>query len=486
MNKNDSFFVNVSKGSIIFYFILFLSSCAALNPKKFPTRDIGSLSAACGQVTFIVSLNSDDDNDNKKQDLKEKNLPAGENNLREIDFPVIAGADQVYIAEPVLVRGGTSVVGKRIRAWEQNKTPFRFNTEHDLPVKLFIEGIKTSGSINDIGFEYQYKKKPNQWLCGGAAKGTVVDVSANLEVSSRGQATDTLPNGTTRSITGTGGSFKKYRKMLISGRGKTHGSVSPDLTHEWRHPRGTFADKNALQTDFTAGTTPTPVADIDHEPMLLRVTSGTQRIEAHFPVNITAPMHLHTRQRNMDVVLPCHDANDRRCWFDANQGTFTPVPKYRVKYDIQDQQRDSIKHSAYAGVLPQIRENIGAVMTSPIPAVNRWIRNSLSWTRNWKSKPEGHFTDHIEAYSVNKNLIVVSPPANPGRRIFNGTLRNPGGSGVLIQVRPTRHHIWFLGVNGHQSAEGTHNDFSSIVENRRQAGGDIEIQLRTIYTLHIP
>jgi hypothetical protein len=486
MNQNTALTERLWRGTMTLFFLVSLSACAALEPDNFPTRDVGGLTAVCGQVSFIVSVNSDDDNDNSTEDRRDRRPSADENNLREIEFPVISNADQVFVTEPVLVVNNTPVAGVRLRGWKSDNTPFQFNAAHNVPIKLFLEGIEASTSINDIGFEYQYKKNPDQWLCGGAAKGTVVAVAAGLDVSSDGAATDTQPDGSTKNMTGSGTSFKKYRKMLITGTGRATGSVSPDLTHEWLHSRGTFADKDALQTDFTAGTTPTPAASIDAEPMLLQVSSGSQKIDAHFPVNITAPLHLHTTKRDMDVVLPCRNANNRRCRFDANQGTFTPVPTYRVKYTIQDQQRKSIKHSAYAGVLPQIRENIGTVMTSPIPNVNNWITNSLSWTMNWKSKPGGKFTDKIEAYSADKSLVVVNPPANPNRRIFHGELRNAANSGVLMHVPPPLHHIWFLGVNGHQSAEGTQNDFSSVVHNRQPAGGDIQIQLRTRYTITTP
>ena len=68
-------------------------------------------------------------------------------NLREIEFPVISNADQVFVTEPVLVVNNTPVAGVRLRGWKSDNTPFQFNAAHNVPVKLFLEGIEASTSI---------------------------------------------------------------------------------------------------------------------------------------------------------------------------------------------------------------------------------------------------------------------------------------------------------------------------------------------------
>ena len=80
-----------------------LSSCAGIPvgpgvPNDFPTRDIGSVTAACRQIAFIVSLNDDDDNANRRADLSERTTPATEDNVREFVFTHPA-ADAVFISD---------------------------------------------------------------------------------------------------------------------------------------------------------------------------------------------------------------------------------------------------------------------------------------------------------------------------------------------------------------------------------------------------
>jgi hypothetical protein len=457
------------------------SGGARLDPESFPTRDEGALQAVCAPVTFIVSFNDDDDDGDRKLDFRQDKPPAQDDNLREIVFPVVNGTDEVYVSAPVLVQDGTPAVGLRLRAWTAARNPFGFNQSHGVPVTLYLEGMEASPSVDEIGFEYQYKKAgdPETWLCGGHALGTVIDVNAGLDVSRSGEAHDLQPDGSRERKSGSGSSFKSRRKMLVFGTGETDGSVTPVMPSRWTYSGGRFADPNALVTTFTAGGAHTPVADFDRTEMKLTVESGTQRIVAHFPVNLTAPLHLSTRHGGLDAGIG---------WLDANSGRFTPVPRTRITYRILDQQGRSIRESAYAGRLPQVRENIGTVLTSPIPDVRDFIANELSWTPNWKSKPGGEFTDRIEVWNMDKADVVVSP--NPGRQVFHTILRDdaPGNpdSGVLMHVPAGSHHVWHLGVNENETAEGTQNDFSSVVVRRRPHGGDIQITLRTRYVINTP
>ena len=77
---------------------LVLGACAGIpigpgRPGDFPTRDVGSVAAACSQIVFIVSLNDDDDNANRLADRTERANPATEDNVREFVVNKSEGAD---------------------------------------------------------------------------------------------------------------------------------------------------------------------------------------------------------------------------------------------------------------------------------------------------------------------------------------------------------------------------------------------------------
>jgi len=328
------------------------------------------------------------------------------------------------------------------------------------PLKMYLEGIKTSGNVNDIGFEYQYYKN-NQPLCGGGAQGTVVDVNAQLKVK-RGRGTN----------------FSRYRKMLITASGRASATVKPANAgqHVWTYDvpaNVNLPTANLLTTNVVARASVTAANHLDQDQLRFKVKIPGQAIEAHFPINLTSPQHL--------SITGGRGINYLSGWLDANRGSFQLVPTLRIHYRMLDQFRAPIHDSAYDTRTPQIRENIGNVLSSSIPPVQAWIRPpppaGLGWTPTWKNKPGGTFVDKIEALNVNKNLVVVT--ATGGRRMFHPVLQAQGG--VLMQVSPPATHIWQMSVNGTGFVNGTANTFSSTVANTRQHGGGTQIQIRSIY-----
>ncbi len=444
-----------------------LAGCAGVptgrgTPDAFPTSDVEPVTLKCGAAAFIVSLNDDDDNDNNRADLRQAVAPATEDNIREFIFSHPT-ADAVYVADIIILATHQTAVGTRVRAYKQDlRTAFAFNTTHPTsaaaPLKLCLEGILTSGLLNDIGFEYQFYQNGKPLPCGGFVTGTVVDVNAKLAVAQ-----------------GRGTAFARNRKLLITAAGNATGTVAPAGAGrtEWTYDvpaNVTLATPALLATAVTAGATVTAVANRDRDQLRLNVHATGHRIEAHFPINVTSPQHTVVTNGN-------NGFNITTGWLDANQGQFSLVPVYRINYRLLDQFRNPIKDSAYGTRTPQIRENIGTVMTSPVPPVQAWIANGLQWSPNWTDHPDGTFTDRIEATDVNKDLVVVPFPGFPGRRMFAANLQAVGG--VLLNL--TGPHVWELSVNGAGVANGTANTFSSTVVNTRPRGGGIQIQLRSTY-----
>lgn len=436
------------------------------NPTDFPTRDIGSVTAVCKQITFIVSLNDDDDNANRRADLRERANPATEDNVREFIF-THPTADAVFISDVLIVANNLSAVGSRVRGYQvDRRSNFVFNTMHPtsaaIPLKMYLEGIKTSGQVNDIGFEYQYfkNKKP---LCGGGAQGTVVDVNGAF----------TVPRGR-------GTNFSRHRKMLISATGQASANLTPANAgqHEWTYDIAANVNLPTaaqLTTNVVAQANVTATNHLEQDQLRFKVKNAGQTIEAHFPINLTSPQHTSITRGTR------RGFNFETAWLDANRGNFTLVPTRRIRYRMLDQFQASIHDSAYGARMPQIRENIGTVLTSPVPTVQAWILSpppaGLSWTNNWINKPAGNFTDRIQALNVNKNLVVVTLPG--GRRMFHNILQAVGG--VLMQVAPPATHIWQMSVNGVGIVDGTRNTFSSTVSRTRPRGGGTQIRIRSIY-----
>lgn len=428
------------------------------------SRDIGTVKPTCNAVTFITSLNSDDDNGDGRADNKRRIAAGVEDNLRQFIFRHNAAA-KAYIAEPVFVRGGESAVGrkKRVRAYAADKqTPFEFNKEHPLPVTLYLEGTKESRNINDFGFEYDYRNADSKIICGNAAQGTVVNLSADLDVRK-----------------GKGTSFKRQNKMLITANGNASAQIAPANAARiigWRYDgTATIHTPRMLVSRITAGQRITPANLLNGHDLRFQIQQGTLIIEAHLPVNITAPVHADA-YRGWINGRPV-----RSGWINANRGNFS-LFRRSVRYYLLDQFNERITRSAWAGRMVQIRENIGNVMSSPLPRVQNWINNSLSWTQNWINKPSGKFKDRIEATRMFKDMLLdVNAP--PGRRQFAPSLLQVGG--VLMNLGG-RTHIWEASVNGNLPTAVTQNTFEVTVSATRPRGGGTEIRFDSSYIVNTP
>lgn len=449
--------------------IVLLAGCAGTpagpgSATAFPTRDVGTVTLACGPASFLVSLNDDDDNNNHVPDRSEALNPTTDDNVRELFFSHPT-ADAVYVADIVDTTTNQGVVGVRVRAYEADRhTPFKFNTLHPTsaahPLKLCLEGKAASAKKDDFGFEFQFYKDGKPLPCGGAATGTVVDVKASFTVAAGG-----------------GTNFARNRKMLITSAGNATATVRPAGagTIEWTYDAPanvTIAQPAQLTTAVTAGTSVTGA--IDHDELRLKVHGpGGHDVEAHFPVNLTAPQHTEITNHRTGFTYVTG-------WVDANQGQFGLFPAYLIDYRMLDQFRAPIHDSAYGSRTPQIRENIGRVMTSPLAPVQAWITTTLHWSPNWLDKPGGTFTDRIEANGLDKAMIIVPFPGFPGRKMFDSSLQQVGG--VLLQLSSP--HVWQLSVNGDGIADATANAFSSTVSQTRPWGGGTQVQFTSTYAAH--
>lgn len=438
-----------------------LSAAAACAPfsdtaRRFATRDVGPISVRCERFTFIASLNDDDDDRNRSRDARQTPLPAAEDNLRQFDFDHPEAAE-VYVSPIVTVADLVPAVGTRVRAWAASRgAPFDFTRRHPVPVTLYLEGLTPSGARGDLGFEYQYIRPDGTTLCGGGPTGTVTAVTAAL------------------SVPGSGAPFDRHRKMLVTGAGAVEATVTPTSpgTIGWTYDGdGSFAAPAALSTTFAAGQTFT-APPRDTRFLRFQLNEAGQVIEALHPVNLTAPRHVSTNIAGFDYLTG---------WNDANQGRMDLVPQTRIPYVILDQFREPIDQSAYAGKTPQIRENIGRVLTSPLPTVAAWIQAELSWARDWTSKPEGRFVDRIEILRAPKDVFVQTVA---GRRSFHPPLQAVGGIAMHIPGGST--HQWELSVNGVGAVAVTQNTFTSVVDSTRSQGGGIQIRIRSRYGVTIP
>jgi hypothetical protein len=427
------------------------------------SRDIGEVTPACKQITFITSLNNDDDDYNKKTDLKRK-ITKQEDNLRKFVF-TREGASKAYILEPIMLQGGTSAIGKkgRVRAYGQDKkTRFKFNQEHTLPAILYLEGIKTSSHKNDFGFEYDYRTDSGNIICGGGAQGTVINITSAMTVAS-----------------GHGNNFQKHNKMLITAIGNAVAQFIPQDAAQisgWKYDGAArIKTPNALKTSFMAGQIITPANLLGNHELRFRIKHGNQIIESHLPVNITAPIHA-TAYGGWTNGMPVQSR-----WINASKGNFSLLHRY-VAYTLLDQFRDPIKKSAWGNRMVQIRENIGTVMTSPLPRVRNWINNSLNWTQNWKNKPTGKYRDSLEATRMAKYMLLdANSPLR--KRQFDPSLVQTGG---IMMNLGGRTHIWEASVNGNLATPVTENTFNVTVSNTRQTNGGTEIQFNSSYTVITP
>ena len=449
---------------------------------EFKTRDLVSISVSCDPITFIVSLNDDDDNNSgapdytKKLPLKDKSgAIVQEDNLRQFDFNM-PGAASVEISQVVDRNTQKPVVGsgKRVRAYKEDKqTPFSFGL-HPVPVTMYLEGVnQPSPKLDDIGFEFEYFKdqQGKHSLCGHTAVGTVVKVAADLIVQSS-----------------KGADFKKNNKMLITSQGKATVTVTPagSMKPEWftDDPLGTFDDAKAFTTRYEAG----PGENQGRVRVKLTAASTNpagQVIDAWIPVTASAPSHLQLKSGAQSSVTTVVSS-------DAGTGSLDLI-SIVFPYQILDQDRELLQQStAYGERVPVVRENIKAVLTSPLPAIQSWIATGLKHTADWIDKPGGEIDDRIEITGLNKDYLVV-PKTTPWR--FSALVDHVGG--VVMEIPAGSSHIWFLGVKDPKAPgivwgvkPGTNNTFSSTVTAIQTAGRGAsrrvrEIEITSSYNVHV-
>lgn len=404
------------------------------------TRDINPVLPLCSPVSFIVSLNDDDDNSNRRDDYREAALPAQEDNLREFTFK-LPGAAKVFIGEPVLVKGGTTAVGlgNRVRAYTAGRQPFVFNQVYNTPVTFYMEGVKRSKNQQDFAFEYDYRNAADQHICGPGAQGTVVKAEATFSVK-----------------TGSGTSFNTNKKMLITGTGKAKSKWKPaGYTPTWSFGgTAVLATPNQNNTRFTAGTVITPAAGLNSEILKATVQDAGLLIEAHVPVNITAPVHAQEYRGWINSQAIASPSATQ--WHDANRGRFS-LFNTGIDYHLQDQFRQRIKTSAWAGRRVQVRENIGNVMVSPIATVQNWINTRLRWTAQWKNKNNGQINDRLRVQNAPKSIIIRRPAG--GANVFVAGLQAAGG--IMMNLGNNTHQ-WETSVNGQLPTVVTRNSFSVV------------------------
>jgi len=389
----------------------------------FKLLELIPIPVTCTPIVFIVSLNDDKDD------------------MRRFDFN-LASAPKVAIQQVVEIPSSNPAVGpnNRVLAYEADgKTPFKFGLR-TVPVTMYLRGVKRpSAKPNDIGFEYSYYKDQaaTQELCGATAVGTVVKVEPAFDVDPF-----------------RGASFQKRNKMLIDGEADAKVKVSPPnvVTPQWStdDPLGVFSAPQSFQTHYDAGVVPTPPGGHGYVRVTLtgvNTNPARHAIQATIPVTLSAPTMLQLLRANPDPNPTTVSSASGK----------TILMSEKLPYEILDQNGASIHaETAYAKRLPVRRENIRAVLSSCIPAIQNWIPTGFKNTvDDWTDTANGRFTDTIRPDLPN-GLIV-----DPQGQVI------PAANTVILTVTPS--HIWFLGVRKPGSTvvmgvrEGCHNSFSSTV-----------------------
>jgi hypothetical protein len=327
-----------------------------------------------------------------------------QNRLHKITFGKVDDtktADRVFIHAPKMTNSSKTALGKngRVKAFGPDpKTPFKFDREYALPVTLYLDGTKASKAQDDFGFAYEYRTKNGKTICSAQARATVVDIQINFS-----------PHA------GRGSAFENHNKMLITASGAITAHITPnDIIQNadnirWRYDGdGQFEQPNRIKTRFRAGTTPTPSDIPNGHALRLQITKAGQMIEAQIPVTITAPMRARADKGWINKSGESGKGGKpiRSAWIDRKTPRFSLFDT-SISYQILDQFGAPIKDSAWAGRIVQIRENIGAVLSSPLPRMQNWINNSLNWNPDWIDKPSGRFTDHLGASEIFTGLLFA-------------------------------------------------------------------------------
>ena len=445
--------------------IALLGGCRGPTPRnaerdrEVRTSDEGAVDARCESLSFVVSLNHDDDDGDGMEDRRGP-LPAAEDNLRKFVFNQ-PGASEVFVGEPVLLAGGGSALGTRVRAWEQDKaTPFDFTRKHALPATLYLEGVEESAQEGDFGFEYQYFGGGDVALCGGASKGIVVKVRMTFS--------SLAPSDT---------------KLLAQGRISMSIVKTPNVqsTYTWSYDGdGTFASASRQTTRFTAGNAFTPAQG--SQLVRCNVTFETKppgTILVTSPLDITAPRSV---AASSNGELPAQQSNviktqDIRNVAGARRTEFGLL-NYDVDYTILDQFGAPIVQSERGGAHVTAREDVP--LRSAIPAgiasLQAFFDEKIptNTSINWRNQDDGVINDNLR----------LGPRASTILRLQAGQLRfipNTIGADVVTMDG----HEWFVSVNGDPALAQrvTNNSLrTTVIDFQQQANGE-SVQFSTTYTV---
>jgi hypothetical protein len=438
--------------------LLMVSGCPRIG-----TRDVGSIEVRCSPVTFVVSLNDDDDNYNFVADHQQGIQPATEDNLREFKFNHPKAAE-VFIGEPVIIRGGTSALGTRVRAYQADKsTAFDFSKNHKVPVTMYLEGIGRSTRVNDIGFEYQYFRADGTTLCGPGATGTVVDVDVELSGINRGNP-----------------------KLLALGRTSSRVYKTPKIrsTYEWSYDGdGLFRNPTRARTRFTAGRNWTPANQRDSQMVRCKLefpTAGNCVIQSYASLNVTAPRRVRADRTGTieggSSISTVRIVNDKQ----ARQSSFH-LFRWGVNYTILDQFGNEITQSHRGGAHVTTREDvpIHSAIPSGIDDLEAWLRSQipLHTSVNWRRNNDGLIEDTVH----------LAPPVSTIVRLQQGRLRlipRTFGQDVVTM----NGHAWFVSVNGDQalSRQVTNNSLRVHVIGFGPDPPGERVDLQSEYTVILP
>lgn len=392
------------------------------------TKDIKGVTMGCKGGEFIVSLNDDDDNGDKKQDLTAAKPSAAEDNLRPITL-AIEGAKYVTLNPPTNP--------KRIRAYHSDKvTPLSFQKSYPVPLNFYVEGITPSKPMRDFSFSYTFIGEKGEEVCDAKAEGTVVNVAATFQADGQDRIR-----------------FDKTRKLLATGKGVGKGLWKPlkKPVIKWAYEgTATFKPRRKPKDiTFVAGTTLTGATNLNGDDVTALVSYKKQVILAHTPVNITAPIHAEAYEGWTD------GSNADTPIFDANKGYVGLFKRY-VKYRLLDQFNQPIITSARGGKKIQVKENIRSALTSPLPRIATWIRRKLKATDNWKTKNDGEIHDQLRVQFMPKNTLL-----RVAGRFNNNVQRN----GAPIMNLGTNTHQWITSISGNRATEAivTRNTFTVVV-----------------------
>ena len=401
------------------------------------TRHKGTLTAGCKPVEWVVAIKNGKD-------------PAGQaRNLRRIKF-VNKDADSVFVVNPVILPKGTKDArGVRVNCYADTRgTKYAFLEKVKLPATLYVEGLRTSSKVKDIGFEYQFFKG-DKALCGASALGTVVDVKADFDI----------PRGS-------GAEFEDHRKMLVRSSGSAKVEPTPairvDARWTYRNEEKHFKAPKRKSTSFTA---PNQVSGARAgENVLLRLDPKPaalkgQIIEATLKATCTAPTRVQlakpfTPPGATPLLAP-------RAKFSLDLFNFL------IEYEMLDQFGAGITlETAWGGAVPVCRENIAAVLRSPIARVNTYIRRKLRHTPNWKRKSDGQINDRIKVRELPNT--VLTEVVKGQRRFVRPLLRRITPNGPLLMDLGRRGtHNWFVGVH----RKGKVYDGRGLVESLKTGQG---------------